>query len=118
MSFTNNTIPSEIEVISSPLCFPFLLPIIGVPPLLVLSEVPLRERRGFNEFITIIPSAEFLNALASKPARGQLEPRAGALPRRRRTTSAASQTQPPIVSESKNFDFGISPFEDSSDNEN
>ncbi|KAF5375742.1 hypothetical protein D9757_008996 [Collybiopsis confluens] len=108
MSFTNIST-------SSPLSFPFL-PTIGVPPLLVLSEISLRERRGFNEFITIIPNAEFPKASASKPARGQLEPRAGSLPRRKRTQSAATKLQP-ILSESKNFDFAISPSEDSSDDE-
>ncbi|KAJ4487075.1 hypothetical protein C8J55DRAFT_558156 [Lentinula edodes] len=58
------------------------LPIIRVPPPLILSETPLRERRGFAEFITITPRA---NAIGEISAKGQIEPTAGGLPRRRKS---------------------------------
>eukprot|EP00918_Siedleckia_nematoides_P097760 GHVU01214138.1.p1 GENE.GHVU01214138.1~~GHVU01214138.1.p1 ORF type:complete len:158 (+),score=8.80 GHVU01214138.1:55-474(+) len=92
------------------------LPKIRVPPPLILSETPLRERRGFLEFITITPRPELLQASAPVPAKGQLEPRAGALPRRRQASSIVKpviiQT---IICESRNFDFASS--SDSSDDE-
>ncbi|KIK59266.1 hypothetical protein GYMLUDRAFT_74528 [Collybiopsis luxurians FD-317 M1] len=104
LSSTNPT--SDIEVNS--LSFPFL-PTIRVPPPLILSEVPLRERRGFNQSIIIIPRPELPSESMPKPARGQLEPRAGALPRRRRAPSMKPVVIQPNISESKNFDFAISP---------
>eukprot|EP00914_Ancora_sagittata_P013185 GHVO01025675.1.p1 GENE.GHVO01025675.1~~GHVO01025675.1.p1 ORF type:complete len:160 (+),score=1.19 GHVO01025675.1:58-480(+) len=96
--------------------FPYL-PEIRVPPSLMPSETPLRERRGFLEFITITPRPELsVQASAPMPAKGQLEPRAGALPRRRR---ASSNVKPVIIQtiicESRNFDFASS--SDSSDDE-
>ncbi|KAE9382356.1 hypothetical protein BT96DRAFT_930297 [Gymnopus androsaceus JB14] len=42
-----------------------------VPPPLILSDVPLRERRGFTEFITVIPRSELLQESAPMPAKGQ-----------------------------------------------
>ncbi|KAJ3984114.1 hypothetical protein F5890DRAFT_1554347 [Lentinula detonsa] len=63
---------------------------IHVPPPLLLSDTPLRERRGFVEFIPIIPrSAPDSPESVPMPAKGQLEPKAGTLPRRRRTSHTA-----------------------------
>ncbi len=90
---SSSFIPSSVPA------FPYT-PSIRVPPPLLLSEIPLRERRGFCEFVTIIPRPE---CSAPMPARGQLEPRAGALPRRRRASSV--QQKPAIIHELRNFDF-------------
>ncbi|KAE9407386.1 hypothetical protein BT96DRAFT_131653 [Gymnopus androsaceus JB14] len=90
---------------------------IRVPPPLILSDVPLRERRGFTEFISIIPRPEHFQDSAPMPAKGQLEPRAGALPRRRRASSnAKSVITQAIICESRIFDFASSDS-DSSDEE-
>ncbi|KAJ3792749.1 hypothetical protein GGU11DRAFT_760500 [Lentinula aff. detonsa] len=57
---------------------------IRVPPPLLLSNTPLRERRGFVDFIPIIPrSAPDSSESAPILAKGHLEPKAGTLPRRR-----------------------------------
>ncbi|KAE9403308.1 hypothetical protein BT96DRAFT_917568, partial [Gymnopus androsaceus JB14] len=82
---------------------------IRVPPPLILSDIPLRERRGFTEFIT---------ESAPMPAKGQLEPRAGALPRRRRASSSVKPviTQA-IICESRKFDFASSDSDSSDDEE-
>ncbi|KAF9076084.1 hypothetical protein BDP27DRAFT_1358149 [Rhodocollybia butyracea] len=66
----STTLPSFIPV------FP-CLPNIRVPPSLILSEIPLRERRGFVEFIHIIPGSALVSESTQMPAKGQLEPRAG-----------------------------------------
>ncbi|KIK59273.1 hypothetical protein GYMLUDRAFT_245349 [Collybiopsis luxurians FD-317 M1] len=114
MSITNISTPSSSSTTSTSdikvnsLSFPFL-PTIRVPPPLILPEVPLRERRGFTESITIISRPEHPSELMPKPARGQLEPRAGALPRRRRASSVKPVITQPFISESKNFDFAICP---------
>ncbi|KAJ3813387.1 hypothetical protein EV368DRAFT_77440 [Lentinula lateritia] len=62
------------------------LPLIRVPPPLILSETPLRERRGFAEFITITPRSD---VHVKNTAKGQIQPTAGSLPTRRRKTPSA-----------------------------
>ncbi|KAJ3923850.1 hypothetical protein F5877DRAFT_73997 [Lentinula edodes] len=64
------------------------LPFIRVPPPLTLSEIPLRERRGFEEFITITPPPD---VIGKKSAKGQIQPTAGSLPRRRRKSPCTSR---------------------------
>ncbi|KIK61033.1 hypothetical protein GYMLUDRAFT_587006 [Collybiopsis luxurians FD-317 M1] len=116
-SSSSTTSMSDIQINSSstlPLSFPYLSTI-RVPPPLELPEVPLRERRGFSEFITIIPRPELPMESMPMPARGQLEPRTGALPRRRRVSTAKPVVIQTII-ESKDFDFTC-PFEDSSDDD-
>ncbi|GAV99279.1 hypothetical protein LENED_000723 [Lentinula edodes] len=70
------------------------LPFIRVPPPLTLSEIPLRERRGFEEFITITPRPD---VIGKKSAKGQIQPTAGSLPRRRRKSSSMRRAVVKIV---------------------
>ncbi|KAF9063696.1 hypothetical protein BDP27DRAFT_1426609 [Rhodocollybia butyracea] len=92
------TFPSFVPV------FPYL-PNIRVPPPLVLPEIPLRERRGFLEFIHITPGSAF-GSESQIPAKGQLEPRAGSLPRRRRASTVTKPISTPTsIHESRTFDF-------------
>ncbi|KAJ3999857.1 hypothetical protein F5050DRAFT_1709430 [Lentinula boryana] len=71
------------------------LPAIRAPPPLLLSEIPLRERRGFFEFIIIVPRVDIPG---KKAARGQLEPKAGGLPRRRQIQKRAAHTSDSVDS--------------------
>ncbi|GAW07946.1 hypothetical protein LENED_009975 [Lentinula edodes] len=77
LSSSSDPLPSLVPA------FPYT-PNIRVPPPLILPELPLRERRGFIEFIQITPRTAFA---VSMPAKGQLEPKAGGLPRRRRAST-------------------------------
>jgi hypothetical protein len=85
--------------------FPYL-PNIRVPPL-VLPEIPLRERRGFLEFIHITPGSGFVSE-SQMPAKGQLEPRAGSLPRRRRASTVTKPITLTSIHEPRTFDFATS----------
>ncbi|KAJ3936005.1 MAG: hypothetical protein NXY57DRAFT_957697 [Lentinula lateritia] len=60
------------------------LPLIRVPPPLTLSETPLRERRGFEQFVSITPRSD---VVGKNSAKGQIQPTAGSIPRRRRKSS-------------------------------
>ncbi|KAF9059698.1 hypothetical protein BDP27DRAFT_1430999 [Rhodocollybia butyracea] len=94
------TLPSFVPA------FPYL-PNIHVPPPLVLPEIPLRERRGFLEFIHITPGSAYASE-SQMPAKGQLEPRAGSLPRRRRASTITKPITLTHIHEPRAFDFATS----------
>ncbi|KAJ3881910.1 hypothetical protein F5051DRAFT_436542 [Lentinula edodes] len=84
------------------------LPLIRVPPPLTLSETPLRERRGFEQFITITPS----DVVGKQSAKGQIQPTAGSLPRRRRKSPSMRPAVVKII-ESEDSDESSDPEDDS-----
>ncbi|KAJ4482856.1 hypothetical protein C8J55DRAFT_559678 [Lentinula edodes] len=90
--------------------FPYT-PDVRVPPPLILPELPLRERRGFTEFIQITPRTAFAVPM---PAKGQLEPKTGGLPRRRRASAKPVITTHTI---SKSRKIGLVVSSKSSDEE-
>lgn len=90
--------------------FPYT-PNIRVPPPPILPELPLRERRGFIEFIQITPRTAFAVPM---PAKGHLEPKTGGLPRRRRASAKPVITTHTI---SKSRKIGLVASSESSDEE-
>ncbi|KAJ3896348.1 hypothetical protein GG344DRAFT_72181 [Lentinula edodes] len=85
------------------------LPLIRVPPPLTLSETPLRERRGFEQFITITPRSE---VVGKQSAKGQIQPTAGSLPRRRRKSPSMRRAVVKII-ESEDSDESSDSEDDS-----
>ncbi|KAJ3869848.1 hypothetical protein EV359DRAFT_76284 [Lentinula novae-zelandiae] len=102
--------PSSDPLPSLVPAFPYT-PNIRVPPPLILPELPLRERRGFIEFIQITPRTAFAVPM---PAKGQLEPKSGGLPRRRRASAKPVITTHTI---SKSRKIGLVASSESSDEE-
>ncbi|KAJ3759624.1 hypothetical protein EV360DRAFT_69360 [Lentinula raphanica] len=110
-SSTLFTAPDYLAMYSTsmPALSTFVPPNIRVPPPLPIPEIPLRERRGFVEFIPITPRSVLGDTAQSvpMPAKGHLEPKAGALPRRRRRVppSNTHTTNQNVDPESKKFDL-------------
>ncbi|KAJ4464290.1 hypothetical protein C8J55DRAFT_610020 [Lentinula edodes] len=87
------------------------LPLIRVPPPLILPETPLRERRGFEAFITITPRADVHGKTSAK---GQLEPTAGGLPRRRRIVKSIN-VKGSVVNHASDFDSDSDSYDSEDD---
>ncbi|KAJ3890545.1 hypothetical protein GG344DRAFT_66171 [Lentinula edodes] len=87
------------------------LPLIRVPLPLILPETPLRERRGFEAFITITPRADVHGKTSAK---GQLEPTAGGLPRRRRIVKSIN-VKGSVINHASDFDSDSDSYDSEDD---